>query len=160
MIDDVAIEPMTDALLLWRCLHHGPVSRDTIDQWPSTGEVPWERCRTRNLPLLAKLTRTYGACAIVARDGEQIVGCLRFYPKVVCGMADAGGLCLQQDPPAGPGDNFADQDFPPLSQIEDKTIVVHCMMTGSAQREENPYQRRGLGSRMVRALIEWARANG
>ncbi len=111
---DIVVEPMTESLLLWRCLHHGPLSRDTIDQWPSGGEVPWERCRERNLPLLAKLTRTYGACAIVARDGERIVGHLRFYPKAVCGMKDAGCLCLQQDYPAGPAEDFAETAFPPL----------------------------------------------
>ena len=33
-------------------------------------------------------------------------------------------------------------------------------MTGSPQRKENPYQRKGIGTRMVRALIEWAKANG
>ncbi|MFC1639519.1 GNAT family N-acetyltransferase [Gemmatimonadota bacterium] len=32
-------------------------------------------------------------------------------------------------------------------------------MTGSPQQKENPYQRKGIGTRMVRALIEWAKAN-
>ncbi|MEN6425227.1 MAG: GNAT family N-acetyltransferase [Phycisphaerales bacterium] len=160
MVEDVVIEPMTGDFLLWRCLHHGPLSRDTMERLPASGEVPWERCRARNVPLLAKLTRTYGACAIVARDGGHTVGYLRFYPKAVCTMAGAGCLCLQQDYPAGPAEDFADADFPALSQIEDKTLVVHCLMTGSAQRKENPYQRKGLGTRMVKALVEWARVNG
>jgi GNAT superfamily N-acetyltransferase len=160
MIEDILIEPMAESLPLWRCLHHGPLSRDTMDQWPAGGEVPWERCRKRNLPLLAKLTRVYGACAIVARDGQRIVGHLRFYPRVVCGMAGAGCLCFQQDHPAGPAEEFAEEAFPPLAQIEDRTLVVHCLMMGSSLRKENPYQRKGLGTRMVRALVEWAQANG
>jgi len=160
MAENIMIEPMGEDFLLWRCLHHGPLSRDTVDHWPSGGEVPWERCRRRNLPLLAKLTRTYGACAIVARDGERIVGHLRFYPKAVWDMAGAGGLCLQQDPPAGSTEDLAEADFPPLSQIEDKTLVVHCLMTGSSLRQDNPYQRKGIGTRMTKVLIEWARANG
>lgn len=160
MVEGLVVEPMTESLVLWRCLHHGPLSRDTIDRYPSSGEVPWERCRKRNLPLLAKLTQTYGACAIVARDEQRIVGHLRFYPKAVCAMKDAGGLCLQQDPPAGPTEDFVDTAFPPVTQIEDKTLVVHCLMTGSSLHKENPYQRKGIGSRMVRTLIEWAKANG
>ena len=159
MIDDIVIEPMTEPFLLWRCLHHGPLSRDTIDRWPNSGEVAWERCRQRNLPLLAKLTQVYGACAIVARAGEHVVGFLRFYPRVVWQMEGAGQLCLQQDFPAGPADNFADSEFPPLAQIEDKTLVVHCLMTGSSLRKQNPHQRKGIGTRMAKALIEWARAN-
>jgi len=75
-------------------------------------------------------------------------------------MEGAGGPCLQQDYPAGPVDDFVDSDFPDPAQIEDKTLVVHCLMTGSALQEENPYQRKGIGRRMVKALIEWAKTKG
>ena len=154
MIEDVVVEPMTEEFILWRCLHGGPVSRDTIDQWSSTDRMPWKRYRERNIPLLVRLTRTYGACAILAHDGDRIVG------HLVCDMRGAGGPCLQQDPPGGPVEGFSDSDFPDPAQTEDKTLVVHCLMTGSPQQKENPYQRKGIGTRMVRALIEWARANG
>lgn len=160
MIDDVVVEPMTEEFTLWRCLHDGPLSHDTISRWPSAGTMPWARYRDRNIPLLMKLTRTYGACAIIARDGNEIVGQLRFYPNAICGLEGAGGLCLQQDHPAGPAEDFADSHFPSPVQIEDRTLVVHCLMTGSPQQKVNPYQRKGLGTRMVRALIQWARANG
>jgi len=160
MIDDVVVEPMTEEFILWRCLHSGPLSRNTISQWPADSPIPWERYCRRNVPLLLKLTRTYGACAIIARAGGQVVGQLRFYPKAVCGLAGAGELCLQQDYPAGPKDNFAGECLPALAQIEDKTLAVHCLMTGSPQQKENPHQRKGIGTRLARALIQWAKANG
>ena len=160
MIKDLVVEPMTDVYVLWRCLHGGPITRCRVDQCPSTDGIRWERYRQRNLPLLRKIAKTYGACAILARDGDHIVGQLRFYPKAICDLKGAGGLCLQQDHPAGPAEDFADHDFPPLAQIEDKTLVVHCLMTGSPQQRENPYQRKGIGTRMVKALIQWAKANG
>ena len=150
MLEDVVVEPMTEDFILWRCLHGGPLSRKTIDQWPDY--------RSRNRPLLKKLIQTYGTCAIVARDGEKVVGQLRFYPKVVRAM-NGGWLCLQQDQPAGPSDEFAESDFPEPASIEDKTLSVHCMMTGSSQQAENPYQRKGIGTRMAKALIQWAREN-
>ena len=159
MVEDVVVELMTEEFILWRCLHGGPLSRDTIDQWSSGDKMSWKRYRDRNTALLVKLTRTYGACAILARDGDRIVGHLRFYPKSVCRKKGAGGLCLQQDFPAGPAEDFSDSDFPEPAQIEDKTLVVHCLMTGSPQQKENPYQRKGIGTRMVRALIEWAKVN-
>jgi len=62
--EDVVVEPMTEDFALWRCLHDGPLSRETISQWPSASTMPWVRYRDRNTPLLMKLTRTYGACAI------------------------------------------------------------------------------------------------
>ena len=151
---------MTEEFILWRCLHGGPLSSDTIDQWPSADNMPWDRYRKRNEPLLVKFTRTYGACAILARDGDRIVGHLRFYPKAVCDMEGAGGPCLQQDPPGGPVEDFADSEFPDPAQMEDKTLIVHCLMMGSSLQKENPYQRKGIGTRMVRTLIEWAKANG
>jgi GNAT superfamily N-acetyltransferase len=160
MIEGVVVEPMTEEFILWRCLHGGPLSRDTIDQWSSTDKMPWKRYRDRNIQLLMKLTRTYGSCAILARDGDLIVGHLRFYPKAVCDMEGAGGPCLQQDPPGGPAEDFAGRDFPDPAQIEDKTLGVHCLMMGSSLQKENPYQRKGIATRMVRALIEWAKANG
>ena len=58
MPDDVLVEPMTDGFILWRCLHGGPLARDTIDQWSSADGMPWQRYRERNLPLLEKITRT------------------------------------------------------------------------------------------------------
>jgi hypothetical protein len=160
MIEDVVVEPMTEEFIVWRCLHDGPFVRDTIDTWTSASTLPLGRYRDRNIPLLVKLTRIYGSCAILARDGNQIVGHLRFYPKSVCDMEGAGCLCLQQDSPAGPVEDFADSDFPDPAQIEDKILVVHCLMTGSPQQKENPYQRKGIGTRMARALIEWAKVNG
>ncbi len=159
MIEDVVVEPMTEEFIVWRCLHGGPLSCKTIDQWPETRTMLLERYRDRNMPLLRKLIQTYGTCAILARDGDQVVGQLRFYPKVVRAM-NGGYLCLQQDPPAGPADGFADSDFPEPASIEDKTLSVHCMMTGSSLQAENPYQRKGIGTRMAETLIQWARENG
>ena len=139
MIEDVVVEPMTEKFIMWRCLHDGPLGFDTIDQWPPSSTLPLQRYRDRNIPLLVKLTKTYGSCAILARDGNRIVGCLRFYPKAVCDVEKAGGLCLQQDPPGGPVEKMAEYDFPYPAQIDDKTLVVHCLMMGSSLQKKNPY---------------------
>jgi len=160
MLDNIVIEPMAEEFFPWRCLHSGPLSRDTIDLWPVGGQIPWERYRRRNVPLLVRLTRTYGACGIVALDGNRIVGHLRFYPKTVLGLTGTGNLCLQQDYPSGPADAFAEKKFPSPARIKDRTLSVHCLMTGCSQLKENPFQRKGIGTRMAIALIRWAKANG
>jgi GNAT superfamily N-acetyltransferase len=160
MGEDVLIEPMTEKFILWRCLHSGPLSRENIEGWSSDSPIDFERYRARNIPILEKLTRTYGACAILAHDSDRVVGQLRFYPRVVWDMDSAGEMCLLQDFPYGPAEDFAGTDFPPLEQIADKTLAIHCLMTGSSQQEKNPYQRKGIGTRMVRFLIQWAKANG
>jgi GNAT superfamily N-acetyltransferase len=160
MGEEILIEPMTEKFILWRCLHYGPLSSGNIDQWPADSEIEWKRYRKRNIPLLLKLTRTYGACAVLAKAGEKIVGQLRFYPHVVWDMESAGEMCLLMEFPNGPADDFADAEFPPLEQIEDKSLAVHCLMTGSSLQEDNPFQRKGIGTRMVKFLIQWASDNG
>jgi GNAT superfamily N-acetyltransferase len=156
--DDIAIEMMTGDFILWRCLHGGPLSPDTIDNWPSDSKMLWERYRHRNVPLLQKLTNVYGACAVVARQGDQVIGQLRFYPRAVCEAEGAGLLCLQQDHPAGPVADFAEHDLPPLGELVDRTLEVHCLMVG--RPGEARYKRRGIASRMAARLIDWARENG
>jgi GNAT superfamily N-acetyltransferase len=151
---------MTERFILWRCLHYGALSPRTIDRCPSNSEIDWKRYRSRNIPLLVKLTRNYGACAILARAGSRVVGQLRFYPKIILDRGGAEGFCLLQDFPYGPADDFGDEEFPGLEQLEDKTLAVHCLMTGSSLRKDNPFQRKGIGSRMVQFLIQWAKAKG
>ncbi len=166
-LHDVVIEPMTDAFVLWRCLHQGPLSGESINQLPDDG-VAWTDFRDRNVPLLKKLIEVYGSCAMVARDGEQVVGFVRFYPKVIFQMAPGepsavlpAPLCLQVGSDrGGPSRQLVDLRFPLLAEIEDKTLEVFCMMTGSPFAAENPYQRQGIGTRLVRELIGWAKTNG
>ena len=73
--------------------------------------------------------KVYGTTAIIARDGEQVMGTLRFYPKALCSFGETGvGFCLQQEYPAGPADGFAERRVPPLHELIDKALFVHCLM--------------------------------
>jgi GNAT superfamily N-acetyltransferase len=155
----IDIRPMSDDFILWRCLHGGPHTAQTIDQWPPK-KTQWEGQRAINVPLLRKLIEAYGTCAMLAWDDDSVVGFLRFYPKAVCAFPDAGMMCLQQAHPAGPSELLAAKRLPALEEIEDKTLSVHCLMTGTPFLAENPYQRKGLGTMMARALLDWARQNG
>ena len=161
MIPNLVVEPFNSDFVLWRCVHDGPLTRENIDVgWSDAEELPWEALRARNLPFLTKLRETYGAYAIVARHDGQVIGHLRFYPKAVCAMSCSFGMCIQQQYPGGPADDFADEDFPPLDQIQDRTLIVHCMMSGAPIPAENKHHREGIGTRMALCLIEWAKGKG
>lgn len=160
MPDTISYAPMTGPLLLWRCLHGGALWAENVDRPTPDARMPWEAFRARNLPLLEKLTRTYGACAMLAWEGERVVGMLRFYPKAVATLPAAGMLCLQQEYPAGPSDTLAEQVFPRVEALGDRTLAVHCLMVGAPSREANAYQRRGIGTGLARALAAWAGERG
>ena len=149
MLESVVIEPMTEDFILWRCLHRGPLSEQKIGEGP----VP-------RVSALKDIMQAYGSCAMLARDGDRVVGTLRFYPKALCSSTDDFvALCLQASP-TGARDLVTAKGLPSLEEIEDKTLTVHCLMTGSPFRKKNPYQPKGLGSQMVRELVRWAGENG
>jgi hypothetical protein len=161
MTEPLVVEMMSRKALLWRCLHGGPLTVDSLEERGQDGNVPFAAFRARNLNLVENHTDTYGACAVTARIGRVFIGHLRFYPKAVRKMARQGlGLCLQQEFPSGPAEDFGRTRFPPLEEIKDKTLLVHCMMLASGGPEGEGYRRKGIGTKLARTLIGWAAANG
>lgn len=160
MLDDVRILPLDEHLLLWRCLHSGPLSRQNLDHPPEGAGIPWSALRERNIPLLRRLVATYESCALLAWAGDEVVGMLRYYPRAIAQLPEAGGLCLQQTHPSGPSEELIRRRFSPPTELLDRTLSVHCLMVGSPSRQENPYLRKGLGTAMARELIQWAADRG
>jgi len=158
--DPIVVELMPPHCIVWRCLHGGPLEPEDLDRDGPDPAIEWPALRARNVPLLRALTETYGACAVVAREGRRIVGTLRFYPRAVLSMAGSIGFCLQQPFPCGPGPDFPGTAFPPPERLEDRTLAVHCLCAGRPGAAGDPHRRRGLGSRMVEALVAWARPRG
>ncbi len=161
MLDRLIVEPMSDELTLWRCLHAGPISAENLDSPPPNPQVDFATIRSRNIPLLRKLTQVYGACAIVARDGDEVVATLRFYPLALCEFGNSGaGFCMQQNFPAGPAEDLATHEFPTLQGLPDKALFVHCLLVVSPAADPGRYRRKGLASRLVRELVRWAGEKG
>jgi hypothetical protein len=161
MSEPIVVEMMTREALLWRCLHGGPLTANSLEEAGPDGNVPFAVFRARNLRLLENLTDTYGACAVAARMGEAFVGHLRFYPQAVREMAAPGqGLCMQQEFPGGPPDDLGSRAFPRIEEIGDRTLLVHCMMVAAEGPEGWALRRQGIGTRLARALIDWAATNG
>jgi hypothetical protein len=110
---------------------------------------------------LRKVVQVYGTCAVLAWDGDQVVATLRFYPKALYSMDGAGSsLCILQEHPRGVSDRLVGNRFPPLGELEDKTLKVHCWGIAPAYKRDNPFLPGGFGTRMMEELVRWAGAQG
>lgn len=157
---DITVEMMGADFPVWRCLHGGPLNPDNLEQTTPHPAMEWPRVRKRNVALLETLTKLYGSCAVLAREGRDVVGMIRFYPKAVWKLTGAHGLCLQQCEPNGPADGFAEAGLPEFEQIQDKTLEIHCLTVGLPGRPGGRYQRKGIATRMVHELERWATERG
>jgi GNAT superfamily N-acetyltransferase len=147
-MESLVLEPMDGSFLLWRCLHDGPVTRKNLDVPPGESRLPF---RNTAVPLLKELTELYGSAAILAWEGEEVVGLMRFVPRVVSQMEGGGGFCLLMPHPAGPREDFPGGSLPPKQTLGDRTLVVTCMQLLPDR------QRKGVGRAMVERLKYWAR---
>jgi len=71
-MQEVVIELMGADFVLWRCLHGGPLTRSSIEQWKEGDSMPWEELRARDVPLLRILissTALRGMPACISGSG-------------------------------------------------------------------------------------------
>jgi hypothetical protein len=85
---------------------------------------------------------------------------MRFYPRAVWQMCGSDYFCMQQPAPNGPPADLASRRMPPLEELTDRTLSIHCMMVGSASNEGRPYRRTGIAHRMAQHLVDWAQQRG
>ncbi len=107
------------------------------EQWPNPMYVTYYR----------KLTDAYGACAILAWQSQTIVGFLPFVP-VDCGISLPHCLHYVHAEEIPQVEAFMPT---PESEMEQRALRTHCLSVAE------PLRRKGLGSDMVRYLVDWAR---
>jgi GNAT superfamily N-acetyltransferase len=128
----IEIREMNDDYILDRC----PLSEPLDPSSPLEAEDPrfGERARAIRRRFFSQVRERYGNCVFIAWEHDQVVGFLIFFPKPV---ARKLGIYTQ-----------------PAGEMDDRTLVYTCMQLAPA------YRGRGLGTRLVKALIAWARKHG
>ena len=178
----IEIKPMDEGYLHLMCLHDGPVDTTTFEPPPDPlpgghPPHPWsdralrevaeayrlhEVYHPRPAPFMREMIRRYGTCAMLAWEGQQVIGHLRFYPMQVARLFIPQG-----------------EDCPSLSwagepQDDAGTLWVQCVMASRPYVGPDPDTvtgrnwpamqeagaRRGVGLRLVQGLIGWAGEHG
>jgi GNAT superfamily N-acetyltransferase len=145
---------MDDGLMLTSCLHSGPVPlADALDP---EGRPAWLETQSE-LPhgtvarVLRALCAAYGACGVVAVDGDLVVGKVRFAPGEALGPES---MCVQQGPERLAA--LADAGFPRREDLADDSLTLLCLQVV----DDPAYRGRGIGMGMVEAAVSWARGAG
>ena len=128
----IEIKEMADDYILDRC----PLGAPLDPAAPPQDTYPGYAGRARDVRrrFFTQVRKRYGNCAFLAWEGGAVVGFLIFLPKPV-----ARKLGLYALPP---------------DELDDRTLVYTCMQFAP------DYRSQGLGTRLVKALVAWAKENG
>ena len=128
----IEIKAMAEDYILDRCPLGEPLDPSSTpeDDNPSYGD----RTRAIRRRFFRQVRDRYGNCVFLAWDEGKVVGFLMFFPKPVARKLGIYAL--------------------PAHELEDETLVYACMQFAPA------YRGRGLGTRLVEALIAWAGEHG
>ena len=77
---------MDETCLLCYCLHGGPIPGEETcspEARPMTVESETGLPQGTIAQFLGAVCRAYGSCAVLAIDGDQVVGKVRFYPQIL-----------------------------------------------------------------------------
>jgi len=145
---------MNEGCVLTSCLHSGAIPLAhalNAEARPAWLETQSDLPAGTVARVLKSLCREYGSCGVIAVDGDQIVGKLRFSPM---GPIDVEHQCVQQNPEA-----MAALDLRSLAARESlrpKSLSIWCLQVV----KDASYRRKGIGRAMVQETISWAQEEG
>jgi GNAT superfamily N-acetyltransferase len=145
---------MDEFLVLPICLHGGAIS---LSRLPGLSkQTSFEQEFGLELGVHARfiraLSRCYGATGVVALDGEQIVGLLRFYPRAL--REQIGQLCPQDEPYARRLAAVDVASLPDRDDLQPLSLHIDCLQVIPE------YRGQGIGRTLIERTIAWARENG
>ncbi len=145
--------PMDKDFVLFRCVHFGPLNHSNIEKMSVDAlDLSREQCE-RNKKFLSRLIDTYGSCAMLAKEGDFVVGQARFYPQVIFDLIGQQYICCQ-DPDYGVTEQMADMDLPKIENPDDRILRIHCWLI------HKDYLGRGISNALLDGILEWAQSHG
>jgi len=141
--------PMDKDFILWRCVHSGRLSPSNIEKMSVNVQGLAKEQLDRNKEFLGRCIDTYGSCAMLAIEGDNVVAHARFYPQIIC---DQCHFCCQ-DPTYAISQQMVERDLPPIENPPDRILRIDCILV------HKDYRGRGLSHALIDGILEWARAH-
>ena len=141
--------PMDKSFILFRCVQFGPLGPSNIEKKIINVRGLTKEQLDRNKKFLTRLIDVYGSCAMLAIEGDLVVGHARFYPQVIC---DQFQFCCQ-DPKYGITQHMVEMDFPTIENPDDRILRIDCFLV------HKDYRRQGLTHSLINGVLEWAKTH-
>ncbi|MFC1551008.1 GNAT family N-acetyltransferase [Candidatus Latescibacterota bacterium] len=144
------IVPMTNDILLYKCIHSGPLDCSTPETTDNSIAPVSKEQLERNRKFLSQLIDTYGSCAMLAIEENSVVGHVRFYPKF---LIDRYEFCCHVAE-YSITDEIIKTDLPPIESLDNRTLRINCFLI------DKTYRGQGLSGDLITAIVDWAGSNG
>jgi hypothetical protein len=161
----IDIRAMDESFIVYRKMYKPPLTRENISVFAEHDDVKQlERFKEAGWldamrEFLRKQIRTIGSCAILAWEGDGVIGKMRFTTREMQdAISQAGGsLCVDSDTMATTIMKFTNEQLDRLLASESKTLWITCFNIGHS---DTRYQGQGIATAMVEFLKSWARQRG
>ncbi len=147
------VEPMDKTFVLYRCLHAGLLSPSNIELKSANAPGLPKAQTDRNNVFLSRLIDAYGSCAMLAVEGEYVVGYARFYPEIVYSLAGRKHICCQ-DQRSPITSDMVEMKMPQRDVLTNRTLRINCWFI------HGDYRNRGLSHLLLQSILEWAHQYG
>ena len=162
---DIDIRPMDESFIVYRKLYVPPLTPENIGIIAPHDDPPQlERFRREGWlkiieQFFTKQVRALGSCAILAWDGDGVIGKMHFTTKEMYnGFRQVGGwYCVDHESMPNIIQSFSGEELAILLASETKTLFMVCFNVGHF---DSRYHRQGIASAMVQLLKDWARQRG
>lgn len=139
---DVVVKLMDDSWILNQCVGAHPIVPQAGVVWSHS-----EHCARLPVPgdefpdFMRETRNTYGNCAVIAWEGERVLGHLVFLPRAVARRWKAAGW----------------ERFGPATEDDSTLVIINlafCSLSG------HEFRGKGIGKTLVASTLDWARQNG
>jgi len=146
---------MDETRVLPYCLHGGPIPvSDLAHPEEARARVEAEKGLPHGpiVEFLRGVSRVYGACGVMAVDGDVVIGKIRFAPVSL--FPAITSACVQSEDGVSAIAAIDLKRLTPKEDLSPKSLFLWCIQIVPE------YGRQGIGMNLLTFMIAWARENG